>query len=130
MTALINSAISTAKKSTHKHRFGAVIGSGARIISKANNSYKTHPKSTSPYKTTHAELAALSKSNFNGTVICVVRLDSKGNLALARPCKYCATLLLQSKIKKVLYSTAQGIKVESLKDLTSSHLKTYENTSV
>ena len=112
----IRQAIRVAKTSSHKQRVGAVITKGQRIIASGVNSYKTHPRSTSPYKTTHAEFSAILRANkgLTGATLYVVRLLATGELGLARPCPNCRRFIEKMSLKKIIYSTDSGFAEETL----------------
>lgn len=110
--SIIRQAIKIAGTSRHKQRVGAVIAKGPRIISAGINSYKTHPKSTSPYKTTHAEFSAILRANkeLTGATLYVVRLLATGELGMAKPCPDCQRFIEKMNLKKIIYSTEDGFR--------------------
>lgn len=86
----------------NRHRLGAVIVSGGRIISKAHN-----------LRTRHAEHRAVSpvwKSELKGATIYVARPlhIQPGAVGMARPCHKCLKLLREVGIVKVVYSNDSG----------------------
>lgn len=112
----LNRAIKEATESTYeKHRVGAVIFKGKRIISVGRNcGYRWVSSVPAHFKkwptSIHAEVDALIKAgpNTDGYSILVVRVGSSGNLLLAHPCKYCEAYLHHCGIRKVYYSTNKG----------------------
>lgn len=114
--SIIRQAIKVAETSRHRQRFGAVVAKGSRVISSGINSYKTHTKSTSPYRTTHAEFSAILRSNkeLTGATLYVVRLLATGELGLAKPCPDCRRFIEKMNLKKIIYSTEDGFTEESL----------------
>ena len=114
--SIIRQTIKIAGTSRHKQRVGAVVAMGPRIISSGINSYKTHPKSTSPYKTTHAEFSAILRANkeLTGATLYVVRLLATGELGLAKPCPDCRRFIEEMNLKKIIYSTDCGFEEEQL----------------
>jgi len=97
------------KLSDHK-RFGlgAVIVSGSKIISVGANKLKTHPKSTHPYQSLHAEMAAIisAHQDLSKCDIYVYRETKQGVQAMAKPCIYCQTMIKEAGIRTVYYSNA------------------------
>jgi len=114
--SIIRQAIKVAETSLHKQRVGAVIAKGSRVISVGSNSYKTHPRSTSPYKTIHAEFSAILRADkeLRGATLYVVRLLATGDLGLAKPCPDCRRFIEQMNLKKIIYSTGDGFREESI----------------
>lgn len=52
----------------------------------------------------------------------VVRINSVGELKNSRPCNNCIDIMIKYKIKKVIYSTDEGIiKSEKPKNMEKSH---------
>ena len=102
-------AIKESNKSNHRFQLGACIARGKRILSKAHNSKKTHPKfGAGDYKTLHAESYAIYKAvrqgiNLEGTTLYVYRRNNN----LAKPCSCCMGLIHKYGIKKVIYSGSE-----------------------
>ncbi len=115
---ILNLAINQAKKvilgdrKSGKYRLGAVLFSNNNILSVGNNKFsKTHPLSLTPYKSICAEFDAIlgvPRNELEGSNICVVRINQKNELTMARPCAHCQRLLKQSGIKKVYWSDFSG----------------------
>lgn len=101
-----------AKLADFKFKVGAVIYHGKYMIGGGcNQPRKTHPRSTNPYNTIHAELSAvLDASSGNSAYdlsrcsIYVHRITPGGKSALAKPCKWCEKLLEDVGIEDVYYS--------------------------
>lgn len=95
-----------AHKSQHKHKLGAVLFKNNKILSVGFNQLKTHPKSTHPYKTIHAEMQAIFSCpvrSLNGASLYVCRVSSSG-IAMAKPCEHCEQLIRSTGIKQVYYT--------------------------
>lgn len=96
--------------SVGKYRLGAVIYDGKTFVGVGNNQpNKTHPKSPSPWFSIHAEFDALLHANrviksLRGPSIYVHRIRKDGTPGLAKPCKYCATMLSWAGITDIHYS--------------------------
>lgn len=61
----------------------------------------------------HAECNAMQRSLRTNKVvdrIVVIRYDASGALALAKPCDMCMTMLKHYNVRKVIYSTSEGMK--------------------
>lgn len=83
-----------ARHATHKHRLGAIVVKGSRILGKGA-SHTWHYR--------HAELIALGKnwkSEYRDATIYVVRL---------RPCSVCWQAIKNAGIKTVFYSTSDSL---------------------
>eukprot|EP01125_Pyxidicula_operculata_P017716 TRINITY_DN6239_c0_g1_i1.p1 TRINITY_DN6239_c0_g1~~TRINITY_DN6239_c0_g1_i1.p1 ORF type:complete len:119 (+),score=7.04 TRINITY_DN6239_c0_g1_i1:136-492(+) len=68
----------------------------------------------------HAEILALQNRRLNhikGSSMFLVRITSTG-LALSKPCLACLQALREFGVKKIYYSTRDGIEVERVSDLT------------
>ena len=99
-------AIQESKKSQHRFKIGAVIAKGKRILARAHNTRKTHPKfGSGEYSTLHAESHAIYKAirqgiNIKGSTIYVYRHNNN----LAKPCECCMCLIKKYGIKEIVYS--------------------------
>lgn len=106
---IIELAIREAEKSAHNFRLGAVIYKGKKIINSGfNQSHKTHPISKHPFSTIHAEVDAIigtRREEMHGANIYVHRLLKNGNAGLAKPCRYCESLLGDIGIKRIYWSS-------------------------
>lgn len=112
-------AIREAHKSKHKYRIGAVIYRRKEIIAlSCNKPYRHCARIKKKYKSyptsIHAEIGAVLKARKDlcGTSILVVRINAAGQLRLAKPCKHCHAYLDYVGIKRVIYSTNEGIMKE------------------
>lgn len=107
-----NLAFAEALNSEHRFRLGAVVFNKKHILGSGYNDHiRTHPKSPHPYKTIHAEFAAVIDSLSNnwpsrvsGSSLYVVRLKADNSLGMAKPCKYCQFMLSQVGIRKIYWS--------------------------
>ena len=102
-------AYKAALKSTHRFRLGAVIfDKKKRVLSFGwNKATKTHPRSSTPYKTIHAELCAvigLSREQLRNSNIYVYRIKKNGESGLAKPCSFCHNMLNEVGVKGIYYS--------------------------
>ena len=99
-------AIKASQKSQHRFKMGATIAKGNRILAKAHNTRKTHPKfGAGKYNTLHAESHAIYKAvrqgiDVSGSTIYIYRHNNN----LAKPCPCCLGLIHKYGIKEIIYS--------------------------
>lgn len=98
--------------SKYHHKIGAVVVKKGKDVGRGvNNPFKTHPQSTNPFKTVHAELDAIlsvvDKNDLIGATIYVYRQHKNGQPACSKPCPHCEELIRRSGIRRVCY-TANG----------------------
>lgn len=114
---MIRLALKVAEKSQHKFRTGVVIAIGSRIISIGINKYRTHPQQINCHtnmnsNSIHAELdAIISCHSPLGATIYVARILKDGTSGLSKPCKTCQGIIELYGIKKVVYTTHDGLEV-------------------
>lgn len=116
---LIKRAKRQALKSTHRYKMGAIVFRKKKVISKGYNvpTKFTHP-SELPLKyrkwptSLHAEINALlsARQDVKGASILIVRVNVKHELMDAFPCPYCFLYIKHMGIRKIIYSTSEGIK--------------------
>ena len=87
---------------------------GRKILEMGLNSLKTHPKSNTAYYTIHAETDVVIKfarrgESLEGKTVVVIRLDADQEPRLSKPCKHCEALLLENNVKRIFYSTQEGL---------------------
>jgi tRNA(Arg) A34 adenosine deaminase TadA len=113
-----------------EQRLGAVIIKSGKIISKSfNQGDKTHTyikRNGEHYnQTIHAELACIfkvkNKELLQGATIIVYRETKNGDLGNSRPCPMCYKLIQASGIKRIIYTTMDGLFQEGL--LANSSMK-------
>ena len=100
-----------ALKSVHaKHKVGAVIVRGSRIISTGFNELR--PSALIHRPTLHAEASAILKllkesrlHDLSGSDIYVTRFTKGGHTGLSKPCKGCMELIRSVGIKRVYFTT-------------------------
>jgi deoxycytidylate deaminase len=111
---MIRIASKQARKSTfERHKLGAVIVKGNRVLSTGYNEIRWSSKLRK--SNIHAEEAAIVKllkenrlEDLNGSSIYISRVCPSGRLGLSRPCCDCTRLILSVGISKVVYTTDQG----------------------
>lgn len=109
-------AIKAAECSEHpKWRVGAAVIRHSDV-SLGCNSLRGEPSSEYFAPTYHAEEVALRQASNGGrdATCYVARLSKKGKLRLARPCDGCYASLVDSKVKRIVYTTNNGLKGEKL----------------
>jgi deoxycytidylate deaminase len=111
---VINVAYKTAQHSTfHKHRLGAVIVRGHRVLAAGSNSIR-YSKEIGK-STLHAEEAAIIKMLKSrrqhllvGSDLYVTRILPSGRLGLSKPCPRCMELITAVGINRVFYTNDAG----------------------
>ena len=107
---------------TKKYKIKATSydSSGRKINSKQNSYQKTHPTQAHFAKLAnsaerivlHAEVRALldaKRQRKTVDTIVVERYDAKGNPALAKPCEVCELFIRHCGVKKVIYTSKDGL---------------------
>lgn len=61
----------------------------------------------------HAEARLVKKLGKDADLVVVVRVTKNGALAMAKPCKKCALALKNYRVKKVFYTTENGMELLS-----------------
>ena len=97
-----------------RFRLGAILVDKKAIIAANFNSLKTNPKLCAfyEYPHTHAEAGAILSAGLNNCrdkILYVVRIRRDNTLAMAKPCGECQKLIQHVGIKKVFYSTSNGV---------------------
>ena len=96
------------KMSLHRTQMGSVIVIKNHPVSVGCNQRKSHPDAW--HSGLHAEIQAIKNSDvkdFRGASIFVYRQDKNGNLAMARPCKYCYAELKKLGFKWMYFTTKE-----------------------
>lgn len=118
----ITKALETSLESDNgKVRIGAVITDGNYLVSKACNVKRTHTLQhkynlrsgrSCPAPKLHAEMHALIKSrdyDLTGCTIYIGRYLQNGTLGNCKPCSSCTQALRDSGIKRVVFTTEEGV---------------------
>lgn len=111
---LFRRLIALAKQSEHKFQMSAAIIDKNSILGLGINDGGTHTQSPHPYKTIHAEFAAIHKAlatrkNLRGASLFVLRVTKGGKVGTSSPCKSCRTLIESVGIKTIYYITEERI---------------------
>lgn len=102
-----------AEQSSCRMKHGSVIVKGGRVISTGFNKERNHPMyvSSEHIKTdcsVHAEIDALKKAkDASGATVYVARVNRKGQARDSRPCNRCYKSLIDSGIKKIIYTISE-----------------------
>lgn len=98
-----------------RHKLGAVISKGGRILSTGFNQSGYSHIIRPATGTVHAEEAAILKllkarrlHDLVGADIHVSRLTPGGRHALAKPCERCMDLIRSCNLRRVFYTTDEG----------------------
>ncbi|MFE4583459.1 cytidine/deoxycytidylate deaminase family protein [Streptomyces chartreusis] len=110
----IKLAIKQAARSQCRHRVGAVLTAGSRVLVASPNLHRNSPTIDYRHATFHAEEATLRRiRNPRRTVIYVARLSARGLPTLAKPCDRCEEALRLAGVSRAYY-TAGPARVEYL----------------
>jgi deoxycytidylate deaminase len=108
---LIDMAIKESQKSSYRHKVGVIIVKGSRIISKGYNDVRYKSTGSIKYsefkESRHAERDAVSKldkEEVKGTIVFIGRGYKNGEYALAAPCDCCLSMLIEMKVKRIIFS--------------------------
>ena len=122
MTSAFRRAHKMCQESTNVIPMGAVIVKKGKIISAScNQELKTHPyiKEYGHHnyiKSIHAELSAILKvknrDQLRGATIVIYRERKDKSFGVARPCAMCYEIIKRFGIKKMQYTTENGIQEE------------------
>ena len=92
-----------------KWKVVAILANKKPVSIATNNPNKTHPSTSTkePGRTLHAEIRCIRnapKAKVLGGTLYVFRIDHKGELRMAKPCKICEMEIQRSGIKHIYYS--------------------------
>lgn len=125
----LNCAKAISKQSNHRHKIGCVVVNGHKIVSSGYNSdTKTLPiqaRIDSEHFNcecsgkVHAETEALiyfirHHINLNGATLYTYREKKDGSYGCARPCPRCMQLIRLVGIRRLVYTTNDGVAREKL----------------
>ncbi|MFE3863696.1 hypothetical protein ACFXPT_25090 [Streptomyces goshikiensis] len=102
---MIDLALKQALRSQCRHRVGAVLTAGRRVVAASPNLRRNDPAITFRHATFHAEEAVLRRAarTVRSTAY-VARVDANGAPRLAKPCPRCQIALLAAGISRVHYT--------------------------
>lgn len=100
-----------ASKSVSRRKHGAVVVKSGRVLGigfnkDTNNPYTVSPEHIKTHCSRHAEIEAIRDANWNvrGAILYVARINNKGEDRYSKPCGYCERVILDTEIKKVIYT--------------------------
>lgn len=108
--AHLDRALKLASISTCRHKHGAVIAQGRRVLGVGINIFRSDPNNVTNPKTEasfHAEISALRSVRRvePDYILYVARVRPDGTSALSKPCLYCELSVALTGIKRVVYTT-------------------------
>ena len=146
MSKIINNLISSIEINTdlnYHHHYSGIYRNGKKIYTGCNHLRNCFNGKCICYST-HAEMDVLNKVlkknkinknggiiNLNNYVIVVVRFGKDGLLKNSRPCNHCINTMCKYHIKKIMYSTDEGIIVtEKPEDMELLHISSGWNAFI
>jgi len=101
-----------ATKSVARNTHGAIIVKGGRVVGTGYNKNRNHPKFVSPEHiksdcSIHAEASAIrdAGNDVRNAIIYVARVNKNGEDRDSKPCPRCLSLIQDSGIKRIVYTT-------------------------
>lgn len=109
MLQFIEIAMKEAKKSKMDQKHGCVIVYKKKVIAKGYNYHIEDPINYSNLWSIHAEIAAIKnvrklKIDLTKCDMYVIRLSTKGELKLSKPCDNCMKKITEYNFRNVYYS--------------------------
>lgn len=111
--AVYNRAKNIALNNGHQFHLAAVLYRKNKVIKIGTNVKKTHPKFVRTYEDgsvqghLHAEMDVLRYSK-PGDKITVLRFSPRGDLTMAKPCRFCQKFIREYGISEVTYTNWDG----------------------
>jgi deoxycytidylate deaminase len=121
----IRLAANIALKSLMEFKHGAVLVKGGRVISTGYNTPRTCINGKD-IPSLHAEIAVLQDRSITATKgadLFIVRLNTFG-MGNSKPCLQCLETLKAFGVKRVFYTTPNGVRSEKVKDMVG-YLRPY-----
>lgn len=121
----ISEAIEEAYKSPVLMRHGCVAVKNGKILARGFNHYRTFSKDNfiTNTCTCHAECDVIRKLHnanpnidYKKVTLYIVRINRKGDLKSSAPCIDCYNMLTKCGVKRIVYSSDNGIQKTNLKD--------------
>ncbi|MEU2717699.1 hypothetical protein [Streptomyces sp. NPDC007205] len=108
--SLIHLAIRQALKSECRHKVGAVLAAGSRVVAASPNKYRNSPLIDHRNSTFHAEDAALRRARGAPvSMVFVARVNAARVPMLARPCPRCIVKLARAGVMRAYYTAGPTI---------------------
>jgi deoxycytidylate deaminase len=114
---IINSLISSIEETTttqYHHHYSGIYRNGKKLFIGSNHLRNSYNNKCVCYST-HAEMDVIHKAlklnelDLSNCIIAVVRFGKDGTLKNSRPCNHCLNSMVKYRIKKIMYSTDDGI---------------------
>lgn len=109
--AFLSVARYLASKSSSRQTHGAILVKSGRVIGTGfnkdtNNPYSVSPEHIKSHCSRHAEIEAMRDANWNvkGAVLYVARINKQGIDRNSKPCIRCEIVIIETQIKKVIYT--------------------------
>lgn len=113
--AFLTLATQLSRKYSHDMpvHLAAILVNKGKVASIGYNQMKTHPKSTHPYKTLHAEvdcLIGIPEGVLRESSLFVARTGFHGRsrVLLARPCPFCQIMIRRAGVRDTYFTTDTG----------------------
>lgn len=106
MNRYLEMALGVASKSKCRHKHGCVVVRDGRIVSTSTNKKIGDPTTAWRTSHVHAEFAAITAAGSLavGSNVYIARIAADGSPAPSKPCKKCESILLRSKVAKVVWT--------------------------
>lgn len=92
--------------SPYRFRMAAMLVKSGRVFGADTNLAKITPSTPPNRVSTHAEIRVIKNTkNTTGATLYVVRLKSKDEYGMAKPCIWCMNTILNAGISKVVFTT-------------------------
>ncbi|MET7458627.1 hypothetical protein ABZT03_43890 [Streptomyces sp. NPDC005574] len=107
---MIELALKQALRSQCRHRVGAVLAAGTRVVAASPNRRRNNPTVTFLHATFHAEEAVLRRAvRTAGSTVYVARVNAAGDAQLAKPCPRCQIALIIAGVSRVRYTVNPNV---------------------
>ena len=104
-------AITIAEQGTERHRHGAIVVKGGRVIGLGVNTFRNHANNvTNPARESsyHAEINAMGSASVKGATVYVARLTRTDRVGVSKPCFNCYTEMIERGVKRVIWTGDEG----------------------
>lgn len=112
MVVGLRSAFMAADNSDMRHQHGTALVRGSRVISVGHNKVGSAPGTFTWSR--HSEFVATRGHDCDGATIVNVRKRRDGTIGMAKPCRNCQKYLKSIGVKRVIYTTGDGLLTEQL----------------
>lgn len=113
VTHFLNLGVKLSRSYPHDDRFHfcAILADRSRVVSVGFNTKRVHPRSTTPFKTLHAEQDCIISSITEGCVLYIARTGWHGRrrVLFSRPCEGCRSAIFRAGIREVYYTCDESL---------------------